>query len=178
MSQSTPVRYHPAHVIIHWLMALLVAMILFAGKFAMPAISADDPQKVMMLQSHAYLGGFAALLLVIRVVMRFAIKVPAEANEDNAALRFIAKATHVSLYILILGMAVSGLGIYQALNLPEVFSGATSYPKNFFDYPQRMGHGLISTLLLLLTLLHIGAALYHQFIKKDNLIARMWFGKN
>jgi len=25
--------------------------------------------------------------------------------------------------------------------------------------------------------LHVGAALYHQFVRKDNLLARMWFGK-
>jgi cytochrome b561 len=36
---------------------------------------------------------------------------------------------------------------------------------------------LTSWLLLGLVLLHFGAALYHQFIRKDNLLARMWFGK-
>lgn len=38
-------------------------------------------------------------------------------------------------------------------------------------------HGLSWTLLLLLILLHIGAALYHQFWRRDNLLARMWFGR-
>jgi cytochrome b561 len=38
-------------------------------------------------------------------------------------------------------------------------------------------HGLSWTLLLLLILLHAGAALYHQFLVKDNLLGRMWFGK-
>ncbi len=37
-------------------------------------------------------------------------------------------------------------------------------------------HGLSWTLLLLLVILHIGAALYHQFFRKDNLLGRMWFG--
>jgi cytochrome b561 len=31
-------------------------------------------------------------------------------------------------------------------------------------------------LILGLIALHVGAALYHQFILKDNLLARMWFG--
>jgi cytochrome b561 len=39
-------------------------------------------------------------------------------------------------------------------------------------------HGGIWTLLLLLIVLHVGAALYHQFILKDNLMGRMWFGKS
>jgi cytochrome b561 len=30
---------------------------------------------------------------------------------------------------------------------------------------------------LLLVLLHVGAALYHQFFLKDNLLGRMWYGK-
>jgi cytochrome b561 len=38
-------------------------------------------------------------------------------------------------------------------------------------------HGLFFFLSALLILLHIGAALYHQFILKDNLLARMWYGK-
>ena len=38
-------------------------------------------------------------------------------------------------------------------------------------------HGLSWLLLLLLILLHIGAALYHQFYVKDNLLSRMWFGR-
>jgi len=37
-------------------------------------------------------------------------------------------------------------------------------------------HGLSWILLLLLVLLHIGAAFYHQFFRKDNLLGRMWFG--
>ncbi|HCR72606.1 MAG TPA: hypothetical protein DIW23_14275 [Anaerolineae bacterium] len=31
--------------------------------------------------------------------------------------------------------------------------------------------------MIALVVLHTGAALYHQFIRKDNLIGRMWFGK-
>ena len=37
-------------------------------------------------------------------------------------------------------------------------------------------HGLSANLLLLLILLHVAAAFYHQFIRRDNLIARMWYG--
>ena len=43
MSESAPKRYHPAHVAIHWLMALLVFMMLGVGKFVMPGISPDNP---------------------------------------------------------------------------------------------------------------------------------------
>ncbi|MCL4274048.1 MAG: cytochrome b/b6 domain-containing protein [Anaerolineales bacterium] len=177
MSGTAPKRYHPVHVVIHWLMALLVFMMLGVGKFAMPGVSPDDPQKVMMLQSHTYIGGGIALLLIIRLVLRFTTKRPAPADAGNAFLNLVAKATHFLLYLLLIGMAVSGLGMYQLANLPAVFGGAQPYPPDFFEYIPRGGHGLISWLLLLLVALHFGAAMYHQFIKKDNLLARMWFGK-
>ena len=80
MTESTPNRYHPALVAIHWLMALLVVMMLGVGKFAMPGISPEDPQKPMMLQSHTYIGGAIALLLIVRLVLRFTTKRPAPAD--------------------------------------------------------------------------------------------------
>lgn len=177
MSETAPKRYHPAHVAVHWLMALLVIMMLGIGKFAMPGIPPEDPQKPMMLQSHAYIGGVIALLLILRLVLRYTTKRPAPADAGNAFLNFLAKAVHFLLYLILVGMAISGLGLFQMANLPAVFSGAAPYPANFFEYLPRGGHGLLSWLLLALVLLHFGAAMFHQFIKKDNLLARMWFGK-
>lgn len=177
MSETTPKRYHPVHVAIHWLMVLLVFAMLGIGKFAMPNISPQDPQKVMILQSHTYIGAAITILLIIRLILRFTTKSPAPADAGNAFLNLVGKTTHVVLYLLLIGMAISGLGMYQLANLPAVFSGALSYPANFFDYIPRSGHGLLSWVLILLILLHIGAAFYHQFVRKDNLITRMWFGK-
>ncbi len=37
-------------------------------------------------------------------------------------------------------------------------------------------HVVTAIILILLLLIHIGAALYHQFARKDNLIGRMWYG--
>lgn len=177
MSAETPKRYHPLHVTLHWLIALLVFMMLGIGKFVMPGVPADDPQKAFMLQIHVFTGGAIAILLVIRLILLFTVKRPAPADAGNAFLNFIGKATHFLLYLLLIGMAVSGLGLFQLANLPAIFSGAAPYPADFFQYLPRIGHGLTSTLLLLLVLLHIGAALYHQFIRRDNLLARMWFGE-
>lgn len=177
MTETTPNRYHPALVTVHWLMALLVIMMLGIGKFTMPGISPEDPQKPMVLQSHTYIGGAIAVLLIVRLVLRFTTKRPAPADAGNAFLNFVAKAVHFLLYFILVGMAVSGLGLFQLANLPAVFNGSAPYPSNFFDYLPRGGHGLFSWLLLGLVALHFGAAMFHQFIKKDNLLSRMWFGK-
>jgi cytochrome b561 len=175
--ESTPSRYHPVHVAVHWLMFLLVIMMLGVGKFVMPGIPVDNLQKPSMLQTHAYIGIFITILLVVRLIVLFITKRPAPADAGNSFLNFVGKAVHFLLYFLLIGMALSGLGMFQQANLPAIFSGAAPYPADFFAYPPRIGHGLISTLLVLLIALHVGAALYHQFIRKDNLLSRMWFGK-
>lgn len=175
--ETTPSRYHPAHVTLHWLIFLLVVLMLGIGKVLIPAVSSDDLQKAFMLQAHAYIGGLIAVLLIVRLVLRFTTKRPAPTDAGNAFLNFLAKAVHFILYLLLVGMAVSGLGLFQQANLPAVFSGAVPYPQDFFQYLPRLGHGLLSTLLVLTILLHAGAALYHQFVRRDNLLARMWFGR-
>jgi len=40
----------------------------------------------------------------------------------------------------------------------------------------RAFHELSWKILLALIILHVAAALYHQFIRRDNLLGRMWFG--
>jgi cytochrome b561 len=177
LKESAPARYHPVHVVLHWLMAMLVVMMLGVGKFVMPGILPNNPQKVSMLQTHAYIGGAIAVLLVIRLIFRFTTKRPVPADAGNAFLNFVGKAVHLLLYLFLIGMAVSGLGLFQMANLPAVFGREIPYPQDFFQYLPRMGHGLTSGLLLGLIALHFGAAMYHQFIRRDNLLSRMWFGK-
>lgn len=177
MTEIAPKRYHPVQVVLHWLMVLLVILMLGVGKFVMPGISPEDPQKVMMLQIHAFIGIALTVLLVIRLITRFTTKQPAPADAGNAFLNFVGKTVHILLYLMLIGMSISGLGLFQMADLPSVFSGTKAYPLNFFEYLPRMGHGLTSWILLALVLLHFGAAMYHQIIKKDNLLGRMWFGK-
>ena len=175
--ENIPARYHPFHVTLHWLIAVLVILMLAVGKLVMPGIPADNPQKVMMLQTHAYIGGAIAVLLVIRLVMRFTMKRPTPADAGSPILNLLAKTVHFLLYLMLIGLAVSGLGLFQIANLLSVFSGTAPYPADFFQFLPRMGHGLTSWLLLALVALHFGAAMYHQFIRRDNLLGRMWFGK-
>jgi cytochrome b561 len=57
--------------------------------------------------------------------------------------------------------------------------GSTPPPGGFRrGFSLGMFHEGVWILLILLITLHVGAALYHQFIVKDNLLGRMWFGKD
>jgi cytochrome b561 len=65
----------------------------------------------------------------------------------------------------------------MAYGLKDILAGNGAMPDSLFVYPERAMHGNLAYLMLALVALHVGAALYHQFIRKDNLLARMWFGK-
>ncbi len=44
-------------------------------------------------------------------------------------------------------------------------------------FPTRVMHGVIAKIIFGLIGLHVLAVLYHQFIRQDGLIRRMWFGR-
>ncbi len=176
MSTESPKRYHPVHVALHWLMAVMTILAIAVGMFVLNPMP-DTAEKTGTLQIHAIWGGLLGLALVARLITRFALPRPASANTDNAFLDFVARAVHFLLYAGVIGMVVSGLGTAVQADLFAVFRDTAPFPADFMAYPSRIGHGFTALALLGLIGLHFAAAMYHQFIKKDNLLARMWFGK-
>lgn len=66
-------------------------------------------------------------------------------------------------------MVLSGAG-------PIIFGGSTETLPDFWDYLPRVPHGIGVRAMIVLQILHAGAALYHHFFKRDGLLQRMWFG--
>ena len=58
----------------------------------------------------------------------------------------------------------------------HLYSHMLGWPVNFDDLTPRIVHGIIAKLLMLSIVAHVLAALYHQFVRKDGLFSRMWFG--
>jgi len=130
---------------------------------------------------HMILGVTILVLLVIRLIVRWTTRHPDWQSAGNKFFDWIGVLTHWGLYLLSFGMVITGIILADQRGiLARTFGiGSTPTPGSFGRGGFSLGflHGGIWTLLLLLILLHIGAALYHQFILKDNLLGRMWFGK-
>lgn len=179
MSKETvPARYHPALVALHWIVALLIFFMIAAGKLVL-LMMPNTPAKIVPLTGHVVIGITILVLLVIRFIVRVRTAHPAPADAGHPLLNRIGVITHYLLYLAAFGMTLSGIAMAQMSNLLQILFGNAGLPlpEDFWVYAPRMGHGLIATALILLIALHVGAALYHQFIRKDNLLARMWFGK-
>lgn len=172
MSKSTPERYHPLLVFLHWLIALLVFGALVAGIFlkSLPNI----PSKLGPLNIHMSLGTLIMFLMFARIFTRFMTQRPAAVDSGSPLLNKLAGMVHALLYVTVIAMAIAGMGIASqaGLNTP-----GASIPLDFFAFPARYGHKYLAIFLMLLIIAHVGAWAYHQFIKKDHLITRMGFGK-
>ena len=174
---TLPNRFHGALVALHWLLALLLIVALLMGTFALKTVPNSSPDKIPALQGHMMAGGLILLLTLARLLVRVKTAHPAPATTGNAMLDRLAPLTHWGLYVLVLLMAGSGVAMSVQAGLPGiVFGGVGSLPLNFDALPPRAVHGIVAKLLILAVGLHIAAALYHQFVRRDGLLSRMGFG--
>lgn len=171
-------RYHPLLVALHWVLALMIIGGLVMGTFVLAATPNDDPFKITSLTMHMSMGMAILVLMVIRLVVRIVTAKPPHADIGHATLNKGAAAAHWLFYLLVIAMCLSGLATANMAGLPDIVFGGSGepLPANFDDLAPRAAHGVIATLLGLLILSHVAAGLYHQFVRKDGLFARMWFG--
>lgn len=171
-------RYHPLLVALHWIMAALIIAALALGALVMVKIPNNDPMKIEALRSHMIGGTFLLVLMIARLVVRLRSEHPAPASAGHSLLDRLAWASHRMLYVLVLGQAFSGLLLALQTGLPDiVFGGGGALPADFWVYPLRTVHYVISRMLMALIALHIVGALYHTLALRDGLLRRMLFGR-
>lgn len=179
MSTILVSRYHPLLVAPHWLLALLIIAMLCAGFFLLAPMSNVDPQKIGILLVHMSLGMLILGLTVIRFMVRVLTAKPADAATGYVALDRTAHLVHYGFYLLVVLMAGSGLAtaILAGLNRSVFQKTGEALPATFDAYPTFTAHSVLALLLAGLIVLHVAAALYHQFAKQDHLLRRMGFGR-
>lgn len=171
---SSSSRYGMVAVTLHWLSAILI-LILIASGFRAAGME-DAVAKASVLKLHIPLGAAILFLTLVRVGWWvWADKKPASISmpiwQDRSA-----RAVHLLFYIVIFGMAASGIGMIALSGAgPIVFDGDASALPDFREYPPRIPHGIGARAILALFVVHVGAALYHHIFKKDGLLRRMWF---
>jgi cytochrome b561 len=73
----------------------------------------------------------------------------------------------------------SGLGIAILSGLSDIvfFGSGEGLPETFDDLLPRIVHGILTKILIATIALHFLATMWHQFIRKENVFSRMWFGR-
>jgi len=173
-AKSTSTRYGSVAIAIHWLTALMILELFATGLLA--AAQADPGAKLALLRAHIPFGAGVLLLTLLRIVWWLAIdRRPVLPADQPGWQKVMAKAVHLSLYAVIIVTASSGIAtIILSGALPAIIGSATL--PNLETVLPRAVHGVMSRAMLGLLVLHVGAALYHQFIRRDRLLARMGLG--
>ncbi|MCC2111612.1 MAG: cytochrome b/b6 domain-containing protein [Hyphomicrobiales bacterium] len=175
--KSTQNQYGNVAVTIHWLSAIGIVALLGSGFRA--ANTVDPGAKAQILSVHAPLAIAILLLTLSRIAWWWlADNKPAPVAGSPKWQDRGARAVHFAFYVVIVGMAASGIGMFLLSGAGEIlFGGGTGALPDFGTYKPRVPHGLGARLLVALLILHAGAALHHHFIRKDGSLWRMWLGR-
>lgn len=157
---ARPLGYSAGQIRLHWIVVGLIAAqyvlhdpIAAAWEARLRGVEAAfDP----LIAAHVA-GGLAVLALAVwRLVLRAGRGVPLPPEGEHPALKAAAHVTHWTLYGLMILMPVSGAVAW--------FGGV-----------ERAGevHEALRLPLLALVVLHVAAALFHQFVLKSGVLDRM-----
>ncbi|ODT80102.1 MAG: hypothetical protein ABS76_17600 [Pelagibacterium sp. SCN 64-44] len=170
--KSSPDRYGTVPASIHWLSALAVILMLASGQ----AMDWNGDLVGAILPFHVVLGLLVGVLTLFRVLWWLAFdRQPRPPAGMGPAQEWLARLVHLGLYVAIFVMVASGIAMIALTGAaPQVFGGGPL--PDFNAVAPFAAHSLVSKALLVLAIGHIGAALWHQFVQKDGLIARMRLG--
>ena len=175
-AKSTPTKFGTIAIANHWISAILIlAMIVLGFSFA---ASSAEATKVAIMRWHAPLGVLILVLTVLRIVWWIFIdKKPEPVAGTSRPMHILASATHGVLYLIILVMGASGIGMMVLSGAGEILFGGANRPLPDFDnFAPHIAHGLGAFALIALLVLHVVAAIYHQVILRDGLMSRMGVG--
>lgn len=175
----TPHRYTGVAIALHWVLALGIV-----GSFGMGLYMADlplSPQKLKLYNWHKWAGVTLLSLSALRLLWRLTHRPPADPPMPAWQAR-AAHATHLALYALFFAVPLVGWAYSSAAGFPIVWFGVLPLP-DFVPVDKALAelikpwHEGLAWAMAVLVLLHLGAALKHQFIDRDGLIGRMWPGR-
>ena len=176
MSAVLVSRYQPVLVALHWLLALMIIGLLCLGFFVVTNMPNDDPNKLEILVWHMAGGMFVLVLTILRLIIRLSSARPAAATTGSRLLDRLALIAHYGLYVIVFLMVATGW--YTGWLISGVFAhNGEVLPNSFAVFPSFQAHAVLATLLAGLIAVHIAAALYHQFVLKDGIFRRIWFGQ-
>jgi cytochrome b561 len=93
-----------------------------------------------------------------------------------------AQAVHLVLYGLFFAVPLAGWAHSSAAGVPIMWFGVLQLP-DFVPVDKALArdfkelHEAFAWALMVMVALHVAAALKHQFIDRDGLLARMWPGR-
>ncbi|ALG89415.1 MULTISPECIES: cytochrome b [Actibacterium] len=156
----SPTGYSRLQIRLHWIIAALIILQYLLHESIVAAWELLEEGGTVdfspLIASHVF-GGLLVLVLALwRLVVRMQRGAPVPPEEEHPALKMAAAVIHWSFYALMIVMPITGALAW--FGRVDAAAGV---------------HSALRILLLALFLIHVVAALYHQFVLKTNVMMRM-----
>lgn len=165
-------RFTSVQIAFHWLSALLVLLII-ALPYGADFFASLLGGKGNVFTLHKSLGIVVLLLTLLRLAYR-GRKIPPQQLEQSPAQRFAAKVGHGLLYLLLLMMPISGLLFgSKPINLFWLVEiGPLPFSSNVRGVAKDV-HILGQYVLFAMILGHAAVALWHHYVRRDDVLKGM-----
>lgn len=173
-----PVSTHsPTAMAFHWVTAVAVLALLGVGLWM-----TGLPLGLLKLQTYAWHKWIGLAVLVVtaaRLLWRWRNPPPPLPGTLRRWERTLAPIGHWTLIVLLIAMPVTGWMMNSAAGVGLYWFGIIPVPDLIPRDPDlfealRLTHRLLSRLLIAVVVLHVGAVIYHDVLRRDGIFRRMW----
>jgi cytochrome b561 len=187
--RNSRLRYGTVAVTLHWLIAIAIICMIGFGYY-LSTLPITDPSLYGLVQIHKSIGLTILVLSLLRIAWRLVNPVPPLPDTLGKPMKVLARATHILLYVLIVAIPFSGRAMVSASphGIPTMWFGLFQWPhiaplahlpfdqKDAKEEAIHTVHAWLAYGTAVLLVLHVGAALLHHYIMKDDTLRRMWPG--
>lgn len=185
---SGVIRYDRVSIFIHWVTAVLLIFMLVFGEELMEASEGNEGFEdaegllpgVLGPSVHVSVGAAILALTLFRIAWRLGNPAPAYPISMKVYEKVLAKAAAVSFYVLLIAIPMTGwlafgglLAEEPAMSAVRLFGVAPLPPAPFGLGGAKDLHEIGSNLAIIVTVLHVLAALKHQFVDRNGVLGRM-----
>ena len=170
-------RYGLMAIGLHWLVAITVFGMFILGLW-MTSLTLFHPWYERAPALHKGIGLLLFAVMVVRLAWRLSNPRPEALATHSRFERTAASLVHGLLYLLLFAVMIAGYLISTADGRPIEIFGLVSISATLTSIPDQEDvagtiHLVLAIILIVLALLHAGAALKHHFVDRDNTLRRM-----
>jgi len=176
IDSSAGLRRPRPMVFLHWATALLIALVIGIA-FVRDGVE-EKALRATLMNIHRSIGLTIALLAMARIVVRLAHRPLPPTGDMSPLARLAAELAHLALYVLLMALPLIGWALSCAHGKPVSLFGLVTLPvivEEDEDLADDLAeyHENAAWLLIGLVGVHAAAALYHHFVRRDNVLRAM-----
>jgi len=172
-------RYGAVALGLHWFMALVLTALLGLGLYmtSLPDVGFNTV-KIRLILYHKELGIIALALVALRLLWRLVNRLPRLAETLPDWQKVMARFVHLCFYALMFALPITGwlmssaaaipVPVLSLFTLPDLVGRSDKLFHTLIDIHMLLAYGLIACMLV-----HIGAALRHHFMLRDDTLKKM-----